>query len=706
MMFDSKNSRGFTRLMMAVLVVFMMGIPAFAWAEAESVGTVEYARGAVTARAANGELRILGEGGALFEKDVLTTGKGSFAVMKLTDDSRITVRPNTVLGLEQYAYGAGKERAAMRLFKGGIRALTGWIAKRSPEKGFRLQTPTAVVGVRGTEFDARLCEGDCAEEADKLKGGEPVAAAAVAGRIVGVKGRLTARAEGGSERTVLEGGPVYEGDTLITEPGGFAVVVFRDNSRVTLQSDSRFRVDQYQYPPEKGGRSLFRLLKGGIRALSGLLAKRNANAFKIGTPTAVVGVRGTAFDLRLCEDGDCPGEQDPAAKAAAGLPAAGKIVRLKGKLTARGTDGRKRPMENGNPVYEGDVLTTGTGGFAVVVFRDDSRVTLQSGTRFKVETYRYDTGKKGSVFFRLYRGGLRVLSGWMAKRNAKSFKIGTPTAVVGVRGTLFDLISTVGMTAKMLQDLGIDPAALSAEGGAILWIREGGVVSSNAAGTFEHGTGKAVFMAGQNAAPFVFPMIPAILSSNPTPAPETIEIDVQKLFPAAGAGAPKRLYVSVRDGNVVLQPEGGKELMIGQGKTALLAGPGAEGIILKTVPGFMLNIPVPPPEKQAVDLKKLFGAQKQPRTAAGLYVSVQSGHVVMTSKAGTLHLGRGETGFADPFQKVLVRLAEVPVFQVRDPIPSPRRLKDWLKSTQKRMQDTFGIPAGGEQEECECTIVY
>lgn len=357
-------------------------------------------------------------------------------------------------------------------------------------------------------------------------------------------------------------------------------------------------------------------------------------------------------------------------------------------------------------MYEGDVLETERGSFAVVVFRDNSRVTLQSGTRFKVEEYKVDPGKKENVFFKLYKGGVRVFTGWIAKRNAKAFKIGTPTAVVGVRGTLFDLLSTVGLTPEFLQELGIDPSAISAEGGMVLWVRDGSVFSTNAAGTFEHAVGQAIFMAGVAVAPLVFPEVPNVMRENPTPSPELIEVDVDILFSGVETDAPKRLYVSVREGNVVLTPEGGEELVIPSGKAAMLTGLGAEAVILQSIPDFMIDIQVPMPETVPADIKDLFGGLKQEGAPPGLYVSVKTGHVVMTSETGTLHLGAGEAGFWNPQENLLTRLAEMPSFQANDPLPRPQELDDWLDRIETRIEDTFDIPASEGPEDCECEIVY
>jgi hypothetical protein len=49
------------------------------------------------------------------------------------------------------------------LVKGGMRAVTGAIAQRRPE-AYKVRTPVATLGVRGTEYYLRICEQDCADE--------------------------------------------------------------------------------------------------------------------------------------------------------------------------------------------------------------------------------------------------------------------------------------------------------------------------------------------------------------------------------------------------------------------------------------------------------------------------------------------------------------------------------------------------------------
>ena len=173
------------------------------------------------------------------------------------------------------------------------------MAGRAPE-AFELRTPVASIGVRGTDFSARLCERDCGEEAGALGedaggGPDPI------GRVAFVKGRAGAVSLLGKQRRLLAAAPVFQGDTLETGPGAFVVVAFRDESRLTLLENTRFRIDRHEYDAERPRNSsaLMRLIRGGIRAAAGLISRARPEAYKVATPVATISTRGTRFDL-LC----------------------------------------------------------------------------------------------------------------------------------------------------------------------------------------------------------------------------------------------------------------------------------------------------------------------------------------------------------------------------------------------------------------------
>jgi hypothetical protein len=268
-------------------------------------GTTTLARGAVTAHVQGRSARIIGNGSVVYEGEVVSTGPRSVAVLTMADDTRVTLRPNTIFRVEQYNAAANQESAVLTLFRGGLRTVTGFISKRNSQ-AMRLNTPVATIGIRGTEFDARLCDADCVSEV--------AARPAPAGRAAFVRGTTIARAASGRSRSVVTGGPVYSGETLVTGAGSYAVVVFRDQSRVTLLPDTEFRVDRLDFDDNKPdeGQGVFSLLRGGLRAVTGLIGDTRHRNYRMNTPVATIGIRGTGFDV-MCQ-GTCvnpSGTPDP-----------------------------------------------------------------------------------------------------------------------------------------------------------------------------------------------------------------------------------------------------------------------------------------------------------------------------------------------------------------------------------------------------------
>ncbi|MGR8949841.1 MAG: FecR family protein [Gammaproteobacteria bacterium] len=280
------------------LVLLMLVLPW--WALAQTVGEVTVSRGANTAQQGDEAPRLLGKSAELNQGDIVTTGRKSFIVMKMNDGTRMTLRPNTVFKVEEWNAKEREESAVLRLFRGGLRAISGAIAKRNPS-AFRLQTSVATIGIRGTTFDARLCEEGCKDDA---KNYTAVAAkvSKVVGRIGFLKGDATAaRKEASVSRLLTTGAPIYEGDTIITQSSSFVVMLFKDRSRVTLRANSEFMIESLKFKQDDNDTAVFRLLRGGLRAVSGLIGKRNASRVKFRTAIATIGIRGTGFDL-ICQN--------------------------------------------------------------------------------------------------------------------------------------------------------------------------------------------------------------------------------------------------------------------------------------------------------------------------------------------------------------------------------------------------------------------
>ena len=129
-------------------------------------------------------------------------------------------------------------------------------------------------------------------------------AAEEAGRIVHTSGTVGIQAADGAVRLASLNSSVRVGDTVTTEKSSVVRLQFKDGAQVTLRPETSYRVDQYRYQEDSPQQDSFvsSLLKGGMRAITGLVGKRgNQDAYKQDVKVATMGIRGTRYGVRLCE---------------------------------------------------------------------------------------------------------------------------------------------------------------------------------------------------------------------------------------------------------------------------------------------------------------------------------------------------------------------------------------------------------------------
>ena len=87
----------------------------------------------------------------------------------MIDGAKIAIRPDSRLRIEEYAYtpaaaggtvSANDDKTVMNLVKGGFRTITGAIGKEADDE-YEVRTAVGVLGIRGTDYTAVFCNGDC-----------------------------------------------------------------------------------------------------------------------------------------------------------------------------------------------------------------------------------------------------------------------------------------------------------------------------------------------------------------------------------------------------------------------------------------------------------------------------------------------------------------------------------------------------------------
>jgi hypothetical protein len=123
---------------------------------AADAGEIKTATGAVHLERDGKKLPVK-IGMAVKQADTLITGANGSAGITFTDNSLLSVGPNSVLAIEKYAFDstthAGQFDTSLK--KGTLAVISGKIVKQSPE-AMRVRTPSSIMGVRGTEFVVKV----------------------------------------------------------------------------------------------------------------------------------------------------------------------------------------------------------------------------------------------------------------------------------------------------------------------------------------------------------------------------------------------------------------------------------------------------------------------------------------------------------------------------------------------------------------------
>jgi hypothetical protein len=137
----------------AAFVTFLVGT---AEATSATVGLVKIAEG--TAVVQRGDKTLPATAGvALMEGDVLRTGADGRLGVVLRDDTRVSLGPETEIRIDRFLFAPAQGQLALvlKMTRGVAAYVSGRIAKLSPD-AVRVETPVAIVGVRGTRFAAKL----------------------------------------------------------------------------------------------------------------------------------------------------------------------------------------------------------------------------------------------------------------------------------------------------------------------------------------------------------------------------------------------------------------------------------------------------------------------------------------------------------------------------------------------------------------------
>jgi hypothetical protein len=116
---------------------------------------------------------------------------------------------------------------------------------------------------------------------------------------------------------------------------------------------------------------------------------------------------------------------------------AGQVQIVVGAAQLIDASGKARPIERGIEVRQGDRVVTQEGALVQLKLTDGTFVAVRTNTDVAIEKYRYDdkSAPNSSLLLKLARGALRSITGLIGGSNPDGYKVITPTATIGIRGT-------------------------------------------------------------------------------------------------------------------------------------------------------------------------------------------------------------------------------------------------------------------------------
>jgi len=132
------------------LLTALFVAPFVASASEPEVGTAVLIKNKVTGKL-GAEERVLQTGFRMYRNELVRTGPQAQAELKLDDNTKLALGPDAELLLDEYAVAASSDTKtiALKILKGTLRFLTG----NNASKSYKIETPSATIGVRGTVFD-------------------------------------------------------------------------------------------------------------------------------------------------------------------------------------------------------------------------------------------------------------------------------------------------------------------------------------------------------------------------------------------------------------------------------------------------------------------------------------------------------------------------------------------------------------------------
>ncbi len=130
----------------------------------------------------------------------------------------------------------------------------------------------------------------------------------------------------------------------------------------------------------------------------------------------------------------------------------GYVVAVRGEVVAEDMNGEARPLAIKSPLYVRDTVKTGNRSRIQMMFSDNTLISLGQRTEMKLSEYAWQPENDvGKMRTQVKEGAFRVMGGAITRIAPKQFKTETPSATIGIRGSMYAGIVREGRLSVLFE---------------------------------------------------------------------------------------------------------------------------------------------------------------------------------------------------------------------------------------------------------------
>jgi hypothetical protein len=229
---------------------------------------------------------------------------------------------------------------------------------------------------------------------------------------------------------------------------------------------------------------------------------------------------------------------------------AGHVQFVNGNVQIVDPAGQTRPAKKGDAINEGDTLASAIKSSAQIKMQDGGFVAVRPETRLKFDQFIFAGKEDGNEksFFSLFKGGFRAVTGLIGRVNKQNYRITTPAATIGIRGTDHETVV-------------VTPNGRNARSGTYNMVNTGETSMTTDRGTVNIKPGEGMaFSPGMNQAPVVMPVNTELFTASPPPSDQGRQGEAEQESQADNGGTNGEAQgATTEESTAAAEPEQGAE---------------------------------------------------------------------------------------------------------------------------------------------------